>query len=33
MEFKMKFRMMGNIQFIGELHNRGLLPELSMSQN
>ena len=27
MEFKIKFRMMGNITFIGELHNRNLLPE------
>ena len=30
MEFKMKLRIMGNIQFIGELHNRQLLPESIM---
>lgn len=29
-EFKLKFRVMGNVQFIGELHNRQLLPESVM---
>jgi hypothetical protein len=32
LEFKMKLRVMGNVQFIGELHNRQLLPESVMHQ-